>query len=661
MGSPAPRSRIISFADCTIDLLTAELCRSGDRIILQDQPFQILTALLENPGELVTREELTKRLWPAGTFVDFDQSLNKAVARLREALGDSAEKPHLVETLVRKGYRWIGPPVAGGGRLLVEKPDREEREGREERSKSSVRVSRYAYLLLVPLLAAGAWWAFHRIGISGTRASSAPIRSVAVLPLQNLLGDASKEYLVDGITDSLVTDLARTTTARVISRTSAMHYKGTRKTLPEIASELKVDAIVEGSVSGSEGSLRINLQLIVAKTDSHLWARVYEGDARHIPSIQDQFVRDIADQLPHSLSDANGGTRSITSRPRSGQGDASDYHKDADHAAVGVNLNRTESQDLYLHGLYYSNKMTKEGLEKGVSYFSQAVTANRQNKLAYIGLAESYCSLADLGFAPPNHLYPLAKDAALRALALDDDLAEAHSVLGWINYTYDWDSDRAEREFLRAIELNANYSAGHALYGEYLARRGRIAESEQQLTEASQLDPLSLPIVTEMYLPYYLSRRYGPAIDVSRRVLEMDPTFGKARGQLIFLYELTGHIDAAVQEQFRAEILEGVAPETATKRTHTLQSEIARHGARAYWEQKLKDSLPQRDNNWADPNYLAFIEMRLGRKEEALNWLERAVKDRNAEFDMQNDPEFDELSGEPRFQKLVSQMRAAQQ
>jgi serine/threonine-protein kinase len=314
---------------------------------------------------------------------------------------------------------------------------------------------------------------------------------------------------------------------------------------------------------------------------------------------------------------------------------------------------------LYLHGLYYSNKMTKEGLEKGISYFSQAVAANRQNKLAYIGLAESYCSLADLGFAPPNHLYPLAKDAALKALALDDDLAEAHSVLGWINYTDDWDSDRAEREFLRAIELNANYSAGHALYGEYLARRGRIAESEQQLTAASQLDPLSLPILTEMYLPYYLSRRYGPAIEVSRRVLEMDPTFGQARGQLIFLYELTGDVDAAVQEQFRADILAGVALETATKRTRTLRSKIARHGARAYWERKLNDSLTLRDNNWSDPNYLAFIEMRLGRKEEALNWLERAVNDRNAEFDMQNDPEFDELLGEPRFQKLVSQMTPA--
>ena len=311
MGS-IPNPQILSFADCSLDLQTAELRRNGTRITLQDQPFQILTALLETPGQLVTREELIKRLWPSGIFVDFDQSLNKGVGRLREALGDNAESPTFVETLPRKGYRWIGPSVSGGKEPRQEsnREEQSERQKARESSGSTARNLRSFYLpILTMVLAVGVWWKSGWIAklASSLFAESTPIRSVAVLPLQNLLGDPSKEYVVDGITDSLITDLAGITDARVISRTSAMHYKGTHKMLPEVARELKVDAIVEGSVSELEGQLRINLQLIVADTDSHLWARAYEGDPRNILLTENQFAHDVAHQLLSRSGTSNGG------------------------------------------------------------------------------------------------------------------------------------------------------------------------------------------------------------------------------------------------------------------------------------------------------------------------------------------------------------------
>jgi TolB-like protein/DNA-binding winged helix-turn-helix (wHTH) protein len=656
MGSNVRNLQVVHFADCTLDLQTAELCRNGIKVTLQDQPFQILVTLLENPGQLVTREELIRVLWPAGTFVDFDQSLNKAMARLRETLGDDAENPKFVETLPRKGYRWVGPPVIDGDMLVPESdPEQSERDkdgGSRGRNNWNLRAP---YLLFIFVcLALVAWWASGWAGVSRGAARLPVIRSVAVLPLQNLLGDSSRDYVVDGLTDSLVTDLSRRTTDRVISRTSTMHYKGTGKTLPEIAKELKVDALIEGSVSESEGLLRINLQLIHAKTDAHLWAQVYEGDAKHILGLQAQFVRDIANQLQNrtQTDDAIGSVRSAGSR-----NDTSDSPPRL--GETGLRANPTESQDLYLHGLYYASKTTKEGLQKGIDYFLKAVNIDEKNKLAYVGLAESYCTNADLGFAPPRQMYPLAKNAALKALALDDGLAEAHIALAWITYTYEWDNGRAEQEFRRAIQLNPNYSYGHALYGEYLARRGRNSESEQQVTTAIQLDPLSPVVLTEMYLPYYFSRRYESAIDASRRVLEMDPSFEQARFQLIFLYELTGNIDAAVRERFRADILKGLAPEAASEKSRRLQKEILLHGAGAYWQWRLKDALEQQQKTWSDPNDLAFINLHLGRKREALDWLEKAIRDRDAEFDMQNDPEFEDLWDEPRFQTLVAEMAPA--
>jgi len=540
MGSPARNPLVLRFADCTLDLQTAELRRNGHRIILQDQPFQILTTLLEKPGQLVTREELIKRLWPSGTFVDFDQSLNKAIARLREALGDSAESPRFVETLPRKGYRWI-VPTSNNGTTSGQQSDQEQPNEGTSNARFTVWRLRWLYLLgILVFVAAGMLWKSGWISTSRRRTGSTPIRSVVVLPLQNLLGDPSKEYLVDGITDSLITELARSTPLHVISRTSAMHYKGTNKTLPTIARELNVDSAIEGSVSEAEGSLRINLQLIVAEADSHLWAQAYEGNGRHILALQNQIVGEIAAQLR-----ANGSSEQAMVGIASTAKPGSSHYAKFEDAPKGPEsaeriARRAESQDLYLRGLYYSNKTTEEGLKKGISYFQQALSADDQNKLAYVGLAESYSNMADLGFTSVKPYYPLAKDAALKALALDETLAQAHSMLGWITYTYDWNSDRAEREFLHAIELNPNYSVGHALYGEYLARRGRTAESEQQLRTAAQLDPLSPPVVTELFLPYYFSRRYNLAIDVSRRVLEMDPSFEQARDQLIFLYELSG-------------------------------------------------------------------------------------------------------------------------
>jgi|1186.fasta_scaffold03195_2 TolB-like protein/DNA-binding winged helix-turn-helix (wHTH) protein len=643
MGSAARNPRIVGFADCTLNLQTAELSRNGTTIILQAQPFQILAALLASPGQLVTREELVRKLWPKGTFVDFDQSLNKAVGRLREALGDKAEEPRFVETLPRKGYRWIGATDEAEQETKSEFPDQSSEAGfhRIDNCDAGDRIGgwkRRSYLLtfvLLTVLLGSLWFIRKRISSSALTAPPA-IGSVAVLPLENLLGDQSKDYLVDGLTDSLITDLARHTTAQVISRTSAMHYKGTSETLPEIARDLKVDAIVEGSISQSDGQVRINLQLVRARTDTHIWTRTYEGELAHLSRLQDHLVQDLAAQLYSASS---------SQAERSIQFDST--------AAVETS---PESHNSYLYGMYYSNKLSRVGLQKGIAYFEHTISFDPNNKLAYAALAEAYLWMSDLSYLPANKGYPLAKSAALKALRLDERLAEGHNVLAWVAYTYEWDRDKAEHEFLRALSLNPNYAAGHAWYGMYLARVGRETESIRELETAKQLDPLSLMINAEMFMPLYFSREYDQAVEVAQGVLAMDPSFQRARDELIFLYELRGQLAKAVQETQKAATIQCEPSGEAAYHAHLLHKEFLRHGARGYWNIRLFDAMRHAGEATFDKNDMAFILLHVGDKKAAIEWLQRSFNDRSSEIDMDKDPEFDGLGSEPGFISLSSRM-----
>ena len=450
--------------------------------------------------------------------------------------------------------------------------------------------------------------------MSSTMTNPSAIRSVAVLPLENLLGDPSKNDLVDGLTDSLITDLARRTPTQVISRTSAMRYKGTNKTLPEIANELKVDAIVEGSISQADGQVRINLQLVRAKTDTHLWAHAYEGDLDHLSRLQGHLVQELAAQL-----------YSASSPPAD---------KSTQFDSITGLETSPDSHNSYLYGMYYSNKLSREGLEKGISYFEQAISSDPKNKLAYAALGESYLWMSDLSYLPAKKGYPLAKSAALKALRLDEKLAEGHNVLAWVAYTYEWDRDTAEREFLRALSLNPNYAAGHAWYGMYLARVGRETESIRELENARQLDPLSLMINSEMWLPLYFSRQYDKAIEVSQGVLDMDPSFQRARDQLIFLYELKDQPGRAARETQKATTFQGERSAVTVHHANLLQQEFLQHGARGYWNVRLSDAMQHANEDTFDRNDMAFIALHLGDKKAAVEWLQRSFDERGSEIDM---------------------------
>ena len=438
----------LRFGVFELDLRAGELRKHGLRIRLQEQPFQVLALLLEHPGEVVTREELQKKLWPADTFVDFDHGLNKAISKIREALSDSVESPRFVETVARRGYRFLAevkvvdtaparsPELATLPHPVAEAGDRGDLTGKPVMPKhflSSLawKISAFVLLLLVVSLSA---WKLH----SWNRPSLV-IRSLAVLPLESLSNDASQDYFADGMTDELISDLGQISALRVISRTSVMAYKHARKPLPQIARELNVDAVVEGTVLRSGDRVRITAQLIDASSDKHLWSQSYEGELRDTLGLQNQVARAIADQIR------------INVNPQ-------------EQAALkNVKVVNPQAYESFLKGRYFWNKRTADGLKVALAYFNQATDEDPKYAQAYSGLADTYSLLGDWQYAvmTPKEALPKAKAAAIKALELDSTLGEAHNSLAFCLDGFDWDFDSAGKEFRRAIELNSGYATAH--------------------------------------------------------------------------------------------------------------------------------------------------------------------------------------------------------
>jgi TolB-like protein/DNA-binding winged helix-turn-helix (wHTH) protein len=404
--------------------------------------------LVENPGKVVTREELQKKLWPADTFVDFDHGLNKAMSKIREALGDSAESPRFVETVARRGYRSLAevkpadaapvrnPEVATQLHPDPESGDRADLAGKSAKPKQVLpslawKISAFVLLLLTASVVA---WKLH----SGSRPSRV-IRSLAVLPLESLSNDASQDYFADGMTDELISDLGQISILRVISRTSVMAYKHARKPLPQIARELNVDAVVEGTVLRSGDRVRITAQLIEASTDKHLWPQSYEGELRDTLALQSKVAGAIADQIR------------INVNPQ-------------EQAALKtVRVVNPRAYESYLKGRYCWNKRTADGLKVALAYFNKAIDQDPKYAQAYSGLADTYAVLGDWQYAvmSAKEALPKAKAAAIEGLELDSTLSEAHTSLGYSLRAFDWDFDSAGKEFRRAIELNLSYATAH--------------------------------------------------------------------------------------------------------------------------------------------------------------------------------------------------------
>jgi TolB-like protein/DNA-binding winged helix-turn-helix (wHTH) protein/Flp pilus assembly protein TadD len=626
MLAVAPASRVLRFDNFELDIRAGELRKAGVKLRLQGQPIQVLAALLNSAGELVTREQLRAQVWPADIFVDFDHSLHNAIARIREVLGDSAETPRYIETLPRKGYRYIGPIAdfhtlrsatetghhASQPLTLVTAPKRKR-----------ILVLVLGALFTMGLVASTTWRYLH------AKAAVLPIQSLAVLPLDNLSGDPSEEFFADGMTDQLITDLAKVGSLRVISRTSVMQYKGTKKALPAIARELNVDAIVEGSVIRSGPRVRVTAQLIRAHTDQHLWAETYDRDLDDILKLQAELADAIAQQVRAQL------TPNQQSQLR---------------LAHVVN---PAAYDDYLRGrLYFTNEFTKpDSLRKAQHYFEDAIQKDSNFALAYAGLADTYVFLAYAGALQKDLAYRSAKNALAKALQLDDSIGEAHDTLGALSSFFDWDWETADREFNRAIALAPSYSCAHEDRAIFLALVGRRAEALAEIAKIDQLDYGSSAAHTES-VAYYELRDYPRLIDSSRRALLFDPKDWFQHYTLGVGYEGTGKLQEAIAEYQKAIETSGGSQDPTVALAHA----YAAVGKKAEAEKILRD-LESNSKATASPYTVATIYAGLGEHDKALESLEKARSEKSFQIlSLKSDLLLDTLRPDPRFQNLLRHM-----
>ena len=635
MESSRPSS-VVRFGTYEVSFQSGEVRKSGLRVRVQQQPLKLLEILLEHPGEVVTRDELCSRVWPNESFGDFDQALNIAIAKLRTALGDSAENPRFIETLSKRGYRFIADvkvvdadarptkPESPAASLVPKEVEQKlPGSGLAAEAKGRRWMTRSVILTLALVLTS----AIFAIWLVRSRShAQAGIRSLAVLPLENLSGDPAQNYFADGMTDELITDLAQISALRVISRTSAMVYKGARKPLPQIARELNVDAVVEGTVLRSGDQVRITAQLIEASTDKSLWSQSYEGELRDTLAVQNRVARAIADEIRINLT------------PR-------------EQAALkNIEVVNPEAYESYLKGRYFWNKRTANELRVALAYFNQAIEQDPKYARSYSGLADTYALLGDWQYAAmtPKEAFPKAKAAAIKALELDNALSEAHNSLAFILDGFDWDLDAGGREFRRAIELNPGYATAHHWYAWHLSLLGQYDEAIAEMRKAQNLDPLSLIINADLAEILILAHSYDESMQQSLKTIEMDPNFALAHNQLAEAYIQKHMYDKAVAEMRKAVQLSGGSPTCIANLARAYVLSGKRNEA-----VELLNGLKNRSDlgNSIAPE-IAIIYASLGDTDQAMNWLEKAYDDRFNPGVLLR-PGFDPLRSDPRFRDLV--------
>jgi TolB-like protein/DNA-binding winged helix-turn-helix (wHTH) protein/Flp pilus assembly protein TadD len=614
----------VRFGVFEADLRSGELRKGGSKIRLQAQPFQVLALLLERRGETVTRDELRNRLWRADTFVDFDHGLNKAINKIRETLGDSAASPRFVETVARRGYRFIAD-VAVVEEVPADTPEASAHEafanpGSRRRPAWGLTATLAGLGLTVPSLILLVW------ALEFRGRSSSTIRSLAVLPLESLSEDASQEYFADGMTDELIATLGQISALRVISRTSVMPYKRVRKPLPEIARELNVDAVVEGTVMRSGEQVRITAQLIEARADKHVWSETYEGDLRDTLTLQHKVARAIASQIQVNVNPQE------------------------QAALKNERAVDPEAHEAYLKGRYFWNKRTADGLKTAQEYFDRAIAKDPTYAQAYSGLADTYALLGDWQYAvmTPAAALPRAKAAAIKALELDNRLGEAHTSLAFCLDGFDWDFESADREFQRGVELNPGYATAHHWYAWHLALSGRDQEALAEMRKAESIDPLSLIINADLAELLLIAHLPDESIQQSRKTIQMDSSFALAHNQLGQAYLQKGMYDEAIVELRKAiEFSGGSATCTAN-----LARAYAASGKRNEAVQLLSDLRAHSRPGYSNASEIATIYAALGDSDHAMIWLEKGFDERFNPGVLLR-PGFDSLRSDRRFQALV--------
>jgi TolB-like protein/DNA-binding winged helix-turn-helix (wHTH) protein/Tfp pilus assembly protein PilF len=637
MSETVPRCGVIRFGAFEVDLRNGELRKSGLKVRLTGQPFQVLTILLERPGEVVTRDELRRRLWTDDTFVDFDHGLNAVVNRLREALGESPASPRFIETIPRQGYRFLA--VVDGGRegdpaalaTLRNRPDAAPRH-KPHGHTSTLSRSRYFWTaglvttLLFAILIVSNLISLRHLLLARHHGPS--IHSIAVLPLDNLSGDSGQQYFADGVTDALITELGKVSSLRVISRQSVMRYKGSSKSLPQIARELGVEALIEGSVVRDGRRVAVSANLIDAFNEEHIWAERYDRDLVDILAVQSDFAQSIAREVRAKVTPAE--RARLKSRRM-------------------VNV---DAYDLYLKGRSLLDG-TDEDRKRAIAYFEQAIEIDPKDALIYAGIGQAYGPLGYRGYVPPAESDSKMVWAATKALELDDSLAEAHTALGLARSVHEWDWAAGEREFRRAIDLNPGYATAHSFYAQILMMTGRTGEGLAESDQAARLDPLSPGMYALWAERLVWARQYDQAVEKCQKALELAPGSPTPHMRLGIAYEQKKEYSKAVAELEEARNL---SPES-TYFLRSLGHVYGASGRKSRAQQVLQQLRGDTARHYVSPFSFALIYTGLGEKEQAFEWLERCYHQRDpALATLRADPRFDPLRPDPRFADLLSRI-----
>lgn len=632
MPSSAPSIEAVRFGEFEANLRTRELRRNGAKVRLPEQSFAVLAMLLEHPGELVTREDVRNTLWPVDTFVDFDHGLNNAVNRLRDALGESAESPRFVETLPRRGYRFIGSIEFFEAGAPVQIPPQGSATAGHYRQRAFLFISASVVLALLVI----SFFILRARRQSPTIAlrPSHPIM-LAVLPFENLSGDADQEYFSDGLTEEMITQLGALSPDRlgVIARTTSMAYKHTSKNVHQIGEELGVNYVLESSVRRDGDHLRVSAQLIRTSDQVHLWAQSYDREISHSIALQEDLAKAVAEQIEVKLSPLY-------------------THRTAIPHAIDARAN-----EAYLRGRYFSNQFTADGYRKAITYFQQAIDLDPSFAEAYSGLTDSYVFLVVTDVLSPGDGSSRALDSARRAVSLGENVAESHNSLASVMMNLQWNWSGAETEFKRAIELNPSYSNEHRIYAAFLAAMGRHRDAWEQISQAMRSDPLSLPNNAEVVRSLYYARQYDQALEQGRKALQLDPNYYRTHFWLARVY--------AQKKMYNEAIAESSKVLKAMPGSNVGLTELAYAFAMAGRERESREivqRLEKRSKQAFVPAYnLAVIHLALNDKDGALNYLQKAYQERDwAMFVLKIEPRLDPLRSDARFQALVEKLNFPQ-
>ena len=641
MGSAQTPPALVRFGVFEADLRAGELRRKGVRVRLQDLPFRMLTLLLTRPGEVITRDEFRQALWPPDVFVDFEQGISSAVMRLRDALNDSADNPIFIQTVERRGYRWIGPissqasaqdqvaappanesPSTENGNGAVHgaaavEPQPRDFTARYEiglntrtQTQPSKRSSDFrlwlAAAVVALLVAAGFFlWQWRK---------PAPISSIAVLPFDNLSALSFDDAFSDGLTDEIAASISHLDGVRVAGRHSAYVFKGKHADLRDIGSRLNVEAVVEGSVQRAADRTHVTVELNRTRHGFTIWSQTYDGTTNDWMQIESQIAASIAQALARKISPENA---PATRDP--------------------------EAHALYLEARYLWNQRNFSAELKSVDLLQQAIARDPNYALAWAGLADSLIAIGDVEEVDPAAYLPRARDAALKALQLDPSLAEPHAALGMVACHYDYDWPTAEREYKKAFELNPSYASAHQYYALGLMAHGRFAQAEAQLDTARRLDPLALIVDVDLALLRKFQRDYDGVIAVSKSILQRDPNYHLGYSMLT-----TGYLRERRFDEWRAADAQHPQGEFLRALANGHPDEIDRAFGKLLDEAKAGARRPFDVASYANLK---------GDHVLALEWLEKSYQHHDYWMLFINvDPEYDEIRSDPRFQAIIHRL-----